>query len=232
MLALAGGGISCPSGDTPSNKVAIVAVSSNSSLCGAFNSNVIRETLSQIRTFRAEGKEVELFPVGRKMTEAMKKAGYVCPTDYNTLVAKHEYRDSEALAQTLMSRYSAGEFCEVLLVYNHFVSTSTQKVVVDTYLGGDNTLAVTEGMELENGEYIFEPGASEIAAALRPLVMNLRIHSMILDSVAAEYAARTVAMQIATDNANELLSSLTLEYNKGRQQKITAEILDLLGGMA
>nr|MCR5519880.1 F0F1 ATP synthase subunit gamma [Bacteroidales bacterium] len=107
-------------------------------------------------------------------------------------------------------------------------STSSQKVCVETYL----PFAMSGGEELPTfgQEYILEPGREEILATLLPQVMRLRIHSMLLDSIAAEHAARTIAMQAASDNAEDLLGELTLEYNKGRQQKITAEILDLVGG--
>ncbi|MBO5545620.1 MAG: ATP synthase F1 subunit gamma [Bacteroidales bacterium] len=217
---------------------AVVAIASNSSLCGAFNANIVRETLKTIRA--CEG-EVEVYPIGRKMVEALRRAGYTNPTDYNDLIGHPAYEKSAALARSLSERYQRGELGRVVLVYNRFVSTSTQEPTVESYLpfdaagwGGDSPVkpANDEGVRLANDDYLLEPDAQALVDQLLPQVMILKFHAAILDSAAAEQAARTIAMQTATDNAEDLLGELTLEYNKGRQQKITAEILDLLGGAA
>ena len=230
----------------------MVAIASNSSLCGAFNANIVRETLKTIRA--CEGG-VEVYPIGRKMVEALRRAGYTNPTDYNDLVGHPAYEKSAALARSLSERYQRGELGRVVLVYNRFVSTSTQEPTVESYLpfdaagwGGDSPVkpANDEGVKPANDErvmlaqdgvtvnddYLLEPDAQALVDQLLPQVMILKFHAAILDSAAAEQAARTIAMQTATDNAEDLLGELTLEYNKGRQQKITAEILDLLGGAA
>ena len=219
-------------------KTAVVAIASNSSLCGAFNANIVRETLKTIRA--CEGG-VEVYPIGRKMVEALRRAGYTNPTDYNDLIGHPAYEKSAALARSLSERYQRGELGRVVLVYNRFVSTSTQEPTVESYLpfdaagwGGDSPVmpANDEGVRLANDDYLLEPDAQALVDQLLPQVMILKFHAAILDSAAAEQAARTIAMQTATDNAEDLLGELTLEYNKGRQQKITAEILDLLGGAA
>ena len=227
----------------PHGKVAIVAIASNSSLCGGFNANIIRKALEAIRG--CEG-EVEVYPIGRKMAEAMRRAGYTADRDYNDLIGHPAYDKSAALARSLAERYETGELSRVLLVYNRFVSTSTQVPTVETYLpfeipdrvGDDKShsrLLVGHSRpdrESPDRDFILEPDAAALVAQLLPQVMILKFHAAILDSAAAEQAARTIAMQTATDNAEDLLGELTLEYNKGRQQKITAEILDLLGGAA
>ncbi len=210
--------------------VAIVAVASNSSLCGAFNINVIHKVQEVVEECRRAGESVEVISVGRKMAEAMRKAGFA-PEDNADLVGRNSFEKSSAFAQTLIDAFNAGRYSRVLLIYNHFVSTASQKVCVETYLpfamsGGEEL--PTSGQEPE--EYILEPSREEILATLLPQVMRLRVHTVLLDSIAAEHAARTLAMQAASDNAEDLLGELTLEYNKGRQQKITAEILDLVGG--
>ncbi len=241
-------------------RVGIVAVASNSSLCGAFNINVIHKVQDVVKEIRAGGGEVEVISVGRKMAEAMRKAGFA-PEDHADLVGRNSFEKSAAFAQELIDAFNSGRFSRILLVYNHFVSTASQKVQVETYLpfGGGQRMGYTlrtpypptdevggaqlrwEGPSgrLEEGiahpsapdsEYILEPSREEILATLLPQVMRLRVHTVLLDSIAAEHAARTLAMQAASDNAEELLGELTLEYNKGRQQKITAEILDLVGG--
>ena len=242
------------------SRVGIVAVASNSSLCGGFNVNVIHKVQEMVAEIRAGGGEVEVISVGRKMAEAMRKAGFA-PEDHADLVGRNSFEKSAAFAQELIDAFNSGRFSRILLVYNHFVSTASQKVQVETYLpfGGGQRMGYTlrtpypptdevggaqlrwEGPSgrLEEGiahpsapdsEYILEPSREEILATLLPQVMRLRVHTVLLDSIAAEHAARTLAMQAASDNAEELLGELTLEYNKGRQQKITAEILDLVGG--
>jgi len=231
------------------DKTAVVAIASNSSLCGAFNANVVREALKTIRA--CEG-EVEVYPIGRKMVEALRRAGYTNPTDYNDLIGHPAYEKSAALARSLSERYQRGELSRVVLVYNRFKSTSVQLPTVEQYLpfadrpeGGLGEAKSASADRPAPGiwpedkygkgdmlPYIMEPDAQALVAQLLPQVMMLKFHAALLDSAAAEQAARTIAMQTATDNAEDLLGELTLEYNKGRQQKITAEILDLLGGTA
>ena len=207
---------------------AVVAIASNSSLCGAFNANVVREALRVIRA--CEGG-VEVYPIGRKMADALRRAGYTASADYNDLIGHPSYEKSAALARSLSERYHAGELGRVVLVYNRFVSASTQTPVEELYLpfeyGG-----VSPEPHKAAGDYLLEPDAQSLVDQLLPQVMLLKFHAAILDSAAAEQAARTIAMQTASDNAEQLLGELTLEYNKGRQQKITAEILDLVGGLA
>ena len=216
---------------------AVVAIASNSSLCGGFNANVVRKALETIRG--CEG-EVEVYPLGRKMTDALRRAGYTADQDYNDLVAHPSYEQSSALARRLAERFERGELARVVLVYTSFVSASRQEPVAETYLPFDGTNGVIPGLtrnlqappSSSVDDYILEPDAAALAAQLLPQVTLLKFHAAILDSAAAEQAARTLAMQTASDNAEDLLGELTLEYNKGRQQKITAEILDLLGGAA
>ena len=219
------------------SRVAIVAVASNSSLCGAFNVNVVKRTLDEVAAFRKEGAEVEVIPVGRKMAEAMRKAGMPVRADYSDLVGHCDFEKAAAFAQTLIDSYNSGRYSRIIFIYNHFVSTSTQRVQVETYLpfsqhpeGLSSPQAGLTAPPIAPEEYILEPSREEILATLLPQVMRLRVYTVLMDSIAAEHAARMIAMQTATDNAEDLLGELTLEYNKGRQQKITSEILDLVGG--
>ncbi len=208
-------------------RTVIVAIASNSSLCGSFNVNAVKAALEEASGY----DDAEVIAIGRKMSDAMKKAGFSQTEDYSSLVAKPSYEDAAQFAQGLTDGFVSGKYSRVLLVYNHFESTFRQVPVVEQFLPlvCEHSAEETE-RALE--EYIFEPKADEIAGTLIPQVQRLKMFTAILDSSAAEYAARTVAMQTASDNAEDLLSELTLEYNKGRQQKITAEILDLVGGMA
>lgn len=216
---------------TPIRSTAVVLISSNSSLCGGFNSNVIRKAAEVLKDM--EGP-VKVFALGRKAADAMKKAGFAQEADYTDLIAHPSYGKVSALAGSISKRYLDGEFSRVVLVYNHFVSTSKQVPVAEVYLpfvsspAGDGCPVRLE----DASDFIVEPSAEEVVETLMPQVLMLKFYAAVLDSAAAEHAARAIAMQTATDNAEELLGDLTLEYNKGRQQKITAEILDLIGGTA
>ena len=240
-------------------KVAIVAFASNSSLCGAFNSNVIREATAVINEYRASGlgdADITVYSVGRKMAEAMKRLGFPSPADFTKMSDSPSYDAASALAQELFGGFVSGRFDKVELVYNHYKSTSSQPTTRQTYLPlslADATADIQVGKitdsasepyadkvaepvvrqnspTTETPDLIVEPSKEELIATLLPKVVRLRVFTTLLDSTAAEHAARTVAMQLATDNGNDLLQELTLEYNKGRQQKITSEILDIVGG--
>ena len=205
-------------------KVALVAFSSNSSLCGAFNANVIKKAKSVIESV---GKEnVVLYAVGRKMSESLAKEGLVSQGDWSEMAQHPSYAMASSLANELMEGWNGKRYSRVLLVWSHMVSTAHQEPSEDQLLPYMAEIRSCENQD----DYIIEPGRKELYAQLLPQVIRLKLYSLLLDSNAAEHAARTVAMQTATDNGNEILSDLTLEYNKGRQAKITAEILDLAGG--
>lgn len=228
LLACVKGGVSMAPA-AGSSAVAIVAFASNSSLCGGFNANVIRETKSRIAKLKSEGVEdITVYSVGKKMSDAMRKAGYESPADYSDLLAHQSHEKASEFANGLVEAFKAGKFASVELIYNHFVSTSSQKVMDDVYL--PMSFAADGSAAPVDEDCIVEPSEMEMLESLLPRVLALRIWTVILDTTAAEHAARTVAMQTATDNGNNILQELTLEYNKGRQQKITSEILDLVGG--
>ena len=206
--------------------VAVVAWSSNSSLCGGFNAAVIRKTSAVVKKWEQDGAKVTVFSVGRKMADAMRKAGYPSPADYTKLADAPSYEGAAALADTLIAAFDEGRFDRVELVYNHFHSTASQPTRHEVYL----PFSVENIPEAAHEHVIVEPAREALTAQPVPTSQRLRIYTTLLDANAAEHAARTVAMQTATDNGNNLLQELTLEYNKSRQQKITSEILDLVGG--
>ncbi len=224
----------------PVHKVAIVAYSSNTSLCGGFNSTAVRHASSVIDEYLDAGlakEDITVYSIGRKMADAMKKKGFVSPADYTHLSEKPSYDEAANLAAELVHGFMTGRFDKVELLYNHFKSTASQPAVRGTYLPleivpladtRDEAAAADE--RGWNFDYIVEPDVNSLLDDLLPKVMMLKMFTVQLDTNAAEHAARTVAMQTATDNGNEILQALTLEYNKNRQQKITSEILDLVGG--
>ena len=221
-------------------RVAIVVFSSNTSLCGAFNANVIKMMMQTIGEFRTLGQDnILIFPVGKKVDEAAKRMGFKPQEVSSTLSDKPTYQEAAELAHRLMDMYVAGEVDRVEIIYHHFKSMGVQILLRETYLPINLTNVVSEE-DRENEEevqeneiandYIIEPNAEELIASLIPTVLSQKIFTAAVDSNASEHAARTLAMQVATDNANELIQDLTKQYNKSRQQAITNELLDIVGG--
>ncbi|MDC2613211.1 MULTISPECIES: F0F1 ATP synthase subunit gamma [Bacteroides] len=221
-------------------RVAIVVFSSNTSLCGAFNANVIKMMMQTIGEFRTLGQDnILIFPVGKKVDEAAKRMGFKPQEVSPTLSDKPTYQKAAELAHRLMDLYVAGEVDRVEIIYHHFKSMGVQILFRETYLPINLTNVVSEE-DRENEEevqeneiandYIIEPNAEELIASLIPTVLSQKIFTAAVDSNASEHAARTLAMQVATDNANELIQDLTKQYNKSRQQAITNELLDIVGG--
>jgi len=213
------------------SRVAVVVFSSNSSLIGAFNANVIKKFNEAMRLLASNGytqEDIDIYTVGRKIADSVKRDGYRSYKDLPDLSDKPDYEKASDLAFELVERFSEGEVGQVILIYNHFASMSSQPSVRENYL----PMALNDLNESsEPVDYILEPDPLTLVKDLLPLVLNMKIYTVALDASAAEHAARTVAMQVASDNAKDLISELTLVYNKGRQQAITAEILDLVGGM-
>jgi F-type H+-transporting ATPase subunit gamma len=221
-------------------RVAIVVFSSNTSLCGAFNANVIKMMMQTIGEFRTLGQDnILIFPVGKKVDEAAKRMGFKPQEVSPTLSDKPTYQEAAELAHRLMDMYVAGEVDRVEIIYHHFKSMGVQILLRETYLPINLTNVVSEEDRKKEEEaqeheiandYIIEPNAEELIASLIPTVLSQKIFTAAVDSNASEHAARTLAMQVATDNANELIQDLTKQYNKSRQQAITNELLDIVGG--
>ena len=221
-------------------RVAIVAFSSNTSLCGAFNANVIKMLLQTVGEYRTLGQDnILIFPVGKKVDEAVKRMGFQPQETSLTLSDKPTYQEAAELAHHLMEMYVSGEVDRVEIIYHHFKSMGLQILLRETYLPIDLTHVINEeeepnkegveGHEIAN-DYIIEPNAEELIANLIPTVLSQKLFTAAVDSNTSEHAARTLAMQVATDNANELIQDLTKQYNKSRQQAITNELLDIVGG--
>jgi F-type H+-transporting ATPase subunit gamma len=212
-------------------RVAVVVFSSNSSLIGSFNANVIKkfnQTMGLLSENGYSADDIDIYTVGKKIAESVRRDGYEIHMDLPDLSDKPDFARSSALAGELVDRFTSGEVGQVILIYNHFASMSSQPSVRENYL----PIALHDYNETSQPvDYILEPDPLGLVRDLLPMVLNLKIYTVALDASAAEHAARTVAMQVASDNAKDLISELTLAYNKGRQQEITAEILDLVGGM-
>ena len=223
--------------ERPVGRVAIVAFSSNSSLCGAFNSNVAKMLERTLEEYQSLGREdIQIYPVGKKVEEAVKKLGFVPQGSYQEMADKPSYMQAYELAGTLMKEFLEGRVDKVELIYHHFKSTGSQILTRDEYLPinldkvAEEATESTAGKSSFNNDYIVEPSAARLITELLPKVLSQKIYTVLLDSNTSEHAARMLAMQAATDNANELIQDLTKQYNKSRQQAITNELLDIIGG--
>lgn len=210
--------------ERPVSKVLIVAITSNRGLCGAFNTNVIK----QVKVLQAAyaGKTVDVMAVGKKGNDVLKKSCTI--TDNKSgIFDELTFENVADIAQTLINRFAKGEYDRIELVYNHFKNAATQIVLTEQFL----PLAPAENTEVDpNLDYIFEPGKAEIIESLIPLSLKTQLYKAIRDSFASEHGARMTAMHKATDNATELRNQLKLTYNKARQAAITNEILEIVGG--
>ena len=215
-------------------RVALVVFSSNSSLCGGFNANVIKHACAWLDEHKALGIEnILVYPIGKKVADALLKQGYSVQGDYQHMADKPSFAEASVLAQQLMDMFEKGEVDRVELLYNHFKSTASQILTHEVYLpflSSHEEKLSDEESRTEEIDYILEPSREELLTMLLPKVLRMKLYTSLLDSNASEHAARTMAMQIATDNADELLQELTLMYNKTRQQAITNELLDIVGG--
>ena len=249
--------------ERPVKRVALVVFSSNSSLCGGFNANVIRMMTNAVKELSEHlGQEnVEIYPIGRKVAEKARKLGYTVCGERNALVDHPKVQDCIELAMELGRRFANGELDRVELIYHHFKSAGSQILTHKTFLPIDIESELERDHERDltsnvvtkkaqdylkkkgrkhevqrdevkplNDNFNVEPDMKTVLTQLIPQMGHLMLYTALLDSVASEHAARMVAMQTATDNADELLRQLNLQYNKSRQQAITSELLDIVGG--
>lgn len=210
-------------------KVAIVAVSSDTGLCGSFNANVARLMSETVAEYKAMGAEVQVYTVGKKMYDSVMKLGIRPLTQLMEQTGPVNYNVVAETAFSLMQQFKAGGVDKVDLIFTRFESMSRHVPLREPLL--PLIINAESATDLPDN-FILEPGRVELLNALLPRTIALHLYTVLLDSIAAEHAARMIAMQLATDNADELISTLTLEYNKGRQQAITSEILDIVSGSA
>ncbi|NDP22236.1 MAG: F0F1 ATP synthase subunit gamma [Paludibacter sp.] len=210
-------------------QVAIIVFSSNSSLCGSFNSNVNKLLNQTILKYNTLGNEnIMIYPVGKKVSQACVKMGFVPAGNFEDMANKPTYEKAIQLADEMMHLFNDKSIDSVEIIYHHFQNKSSQVLKIETYLP---IQLKPHPKNVQKLDYIVEPSRDVIMNDLIPKVLRLKLYTALLDSNASEHAARSVAMQIATDNANDLLQELSLLYNKSRQQAITNELLDIMGGL-
>lgn len=214
-------------------RVVIVLFTSNSSLCGGYNANAVKAFVKKVEEYRSRNIEVcRVYAMGKKAAEAVGKLKNFDLVDKGALLDHPSYQEAAKVASELMDLYVKGDIDEVDLIYHHFKSAGTQILTTETFLPIDLHADSTEEGATNNLNFIVEPSMGDVVNQLIPKSLHLRLYTALLDSLASEHAARVIAMQVATDNADDLLRELTLTYNKTRQQAITNELLDIAGGSA
>lgn len=212
-------------------KVLLVVITSNRGLCGAFNSNVIRETRRIINETYPEqyrNGNLWLLPIGKKGYDFFRKLKVNKLPDQNSILNNVTFEGVDKVASGVMSSFACGEFDRVDIIYNQFKNAAVQNLTVEQFLPvktatGTDTKSVPV-------DYIYEPGKEEIVKELIPKSLRIQFYKAVLDSFVAEHGARMTAMHKATDNATGMIRDLTLQYNKARQAAITNQILEVVSG--
>jgi len=205
-------------------RVLLVPITSNRGLAGAFNSNIIKETL-RLSSEDYLSTEISYLTIGKKANDAFKKTKHLI-ADRSEIFDDLTYDNASKIAQILMDTFVDGKVDKVVLVYNKFKNAATQEIMTEQFL----PIVPTKDNLNSNLDYIFEPSKAEIVEQLIPKSLKTQLFKAIRDSFASEHGARMTAMHKATDNATELRDQLKLTYNKARQASITNEILEIVGG--
>jgi F-type H+-transporting ATPase subunit gamma len=213
----------------PAARKRLVIITADKGLCGAFNSNILRASLAFLRE---QGEtSVTLVVVGKKARDFYRRRPYEIKSEMLGFFDRLAYSHAQKLAGGLMQEYLSGEVDEVHLMYNEFRSVAVQRVKRQQLLPIESADAADgEGAEGPGGDYIYEPSPEAILAALLPRHVTTQVYRALMESVAGEYGARMTAMEAATKNAKEMISVLSIQYNKARQERITKELLDIVGG--
>ena len=236
-LAAGGAGLDHPllaqPDDSEINKVAFVVVTADRGLAGAYNSNVIRAAERALRSEQAKGRDYSLVLVGRKAIAYFKYRNYRIDASFEGMSDQPTYEDAREVAAVVTEAFNEGDVDQVELAYTQFLSAGTQRAVVRRFMPLDRGAledAAESGQEGLQAAYEFEPEPGEILARLLPRYTEARLYAAMLDAAASEHAARQRAMKAATDNAEELIVKLSRIMNRARQDAITTEIMEIVGG--
>lgn len=211
-------------------KTGLILISGDKGLCGSYNSNIFKALQEKI--VELEEKDKSLFVFGKKGQIFARTKGHPVSYTYDGLLEKITYAGAQEVARNIRSSFIAGEVDEVHLVYTRFVSTVTQKPVVQKILpiAQEDLVSEEESGAQKNVDYLLEPSPEAVFEHLLPKFVEIKIYSALMESLASEYASRRVAMKAATDASHDMIKSLTKQYNRARQETITKELLEVVGG--
>ena len=211
-------------------KVAHIVIAADRGLCGAYNSSVFRAAEGSIREHRELGRDYELVAVGRKTESYFRYRNYRIMAALTGFSDQPSYEDARSIAHTVEGPFLAGDVDMVQLIYTRFASAGFQEVVIRPLMPLDRETFQAHEREGPAPDYEFEPSASEILDRLLPRYAEARVYAALLNAAASEHAARQRAMKSATDNAEDLITSLTRTMNRARQDATTTEIMEVVGG--
>ena len=213
------------------NRVLIVVITSNRGLCGAFNANVVKQTISLVHGIYNNlyrSGDLDIMTIGKKGTEFLRTKGFPAVHTNIEIFDDLTFQNIVPIADNMIQQYLEGEYDKIEFVYNHFKNAAVQLLTQEQFL--PVRFEKNEDTSQQPADYIYEPDHPSLIESLIPRSLRIQLFKAILDSFVAEQGARMTAMHLATDNATELLKELTLHYNKARQATITKEILEIVGG--
>lgn len=211
-------------------RVVLVVFSSNTGLCGSFNTNIVKKMEELLTDYNNIDIEVEIVAVGKKVLQACQKLDITPMAVYNDLIDRQDVEKVAELSNLLIDTFERGKTDQVELIYFAYENKGSQELETVMFLPCEVVAPEDSKHDYHSTDYIFDSDKKEMVDALVPALLRTELFHVLLNSFVSEHAARTVAMQAASDNAAELLEELSLQYNKSRQQAITAELLDILGG--
>lgn len=213
-------------------KVLFIVITSDRGLCGGYNANIIKlakNTIAEKYATQYRNGNVAVWNIGKKGFEAMTKAGYKTDATYKDIYLNLNFENVQAAAKAAMKAFENKEFDAVEIVYSEFRNAATQRFVAETFLPIPKT---PKKAGAKKSDFIFEPAKEELIAELMPKILNTQLYKAVLDGNASEHGARMTAMDKASENANELLKSLKISYNRARQAAITTELTEIVSGAA
>jgi F-type H+-transporting ATPase subunit gamma len=209
--------------------ILVILITSNKGLCGVFNAGITRMALEWVKKERTQAlanNQVKFFTVGKKGHDVLSRLNFDIIGREDNLIQKPSYDFTAFFVQELVKKFSTREFVEIVVFYNSFRNAASQQPKVETFL----PIKMPDTTDSKPVDFILEPSPEHILEELAPKMLEIRMHKVILDSIASEHGARMTAMHKATDNASELINTLKLNYNKARQDSITKEILEIVSG--
>ena len=210
-------------------KVELVVITSDRGLCGSYNANIIKLVMVMIAKYEAEGKDISLVCVGKKGFQLLKKTGKVRKS-YLNVMSGFEMFNAREIATDIAGEFLSGATDKVEVVFGEFKSVAVQRPVDVSFLPIQPVVADSEAEKKFSGEYIYEPSSEELMDTLQPLYLNVLIYHGMLEVGTSEHAARMTAMDNATTACKDIVSNLTIIYNKARQAAVTNELMDIVGG--
>jgi F-type H+-transporting ATPase subunit gamma len=216
-----------------SDRVLLVVISSNRGLCGAFNSNIVKKTMSRISEkylVEIQGNKVDILCLGKKGYDLLKLKKLSITDSQHSILEKLTFEDSRKIADKLIGDFLTKKYGTIEIIYNQFRNAAVQDVVVESFLPLTVIVPSPEETLKAPLNYIYEPTAELLLENLIPMALRIQFHKALLDSLASDHGARMTAMHKATDNATDLIRDLELTYNKARQASITNELLEIVSG--